>query len=181
MKIYTKKGDKGETSLFGGQRVLKSAKRISAYGTIDELNSILGLAEAFGLSTESAERIENVQRHLFVLGSDLATPSTSKARIDRIGGAEVEFLENAIDEMEMSLEPLKNFILPGGSPAGAVLHVARTVCRRAERITIECSQEEDISEVAIQYLNRLSDFLFVLARYENHISGKPEKTWAPVR
>lgn len=181
MKIYTKKGDKGETSLFGGQRVLKSAKRISAYGTTDELNSILGLADAFGLSPESAERVESVQQHLFVLGSDLATPNTSKTRIDRIGEAEVEFLEKAIDKMEENLEPLKNFILPGGSPAGAVLHVARTVCRRAERLTIECSQEEDISEIAIQYLNRLSDFLFVLARYENHLSGNSEKTWAPVR
>jgi cob(I)alamin adenosyltransferase len=177
MKIYTKKGDTGETSLFGGQRVSKSSKRITAYGTVDELNTVLGMAAAFGLSKRGAEFVEPLQKHLFVLGSDLATPKTKKTRIDRIGEVEVEFLEKAIDEMEETLPPLKNFILPGGNPTGSILHFARTVCRRAERITVECRHEEDISEVAIMFINRLSDFLFVLARYENSQAGAEETAW----
>ena len=181
MKIYTKKGDSGNTSLFGGQRVSKSSKRIDAYGTVDELNSILGMASSFGLSEKSAVLVETVQQQLFVLGADLATPASKDARIERIGHSEVEFLEKAIDEMEEDLEPLKNFILPGGAQAGATLHFARTVCRRAERITVECRHEEEISEVAIMYINRLSDFLFVLARYENSVAGTEEKTWVADR
>ncbi|WP_421775397.1 cob(I)yrinic acid a,c-diamide adenosyltransferase [Gracilimonas sp.] len=181
MKIYTKKGDSGNTSLFGGQRVSKSSKRIDAYGTVDELNSILGMAAAHGLSDKGAELIETVQQQLFVLGADLATPQSREVRIERIGNSEVDFLENAIDEMEEALEPLKNFILPGGAEAGATLHFARTVCRRAERITVECRHEEEISEVAIMYINRLSDFLFVLARFENKEAGTEEKTWIPAR
>jgi cob(I)alamin adenosyltransferase len=179
MKIYTKKGDSGNTSLFGGQRVSKSSKRIDSYGTVDELNSILGMATSFGLSEKGAELLETVQQQLFVLGADLATPQTKKVRINRIEESEVEYLENAIDKMEETLEPLKNFILPGGAQAGATLHFARTVCRRAERITVECRHEEEISEVAIMYINRLSDFLFVLARYENSQAGTEEKTWIP--
>lgn len=179
MKIYTKKGDSGNTSLFGGQRVSKSSKRIDAYGTVDELNSILGMATSFGLSSKGSQFVEKVQQQLFVLGADLATPATKDIRIDRISHAEVEFLENAIDEMEEELDPLKNFILPGGANAGSTLHFARTVCRRAERITVECRHEEEISEVAIIYINRLSDFLFVLARYENKEAGKQETTWIP--
>ncbi|MGN8224803.1 cob(I)yrinic acid a,c-diamide adenosyltransferase [Gracilimonas sp. BCB1] len=181
MKIYTKKGDSGNTSLFGGQRVSKSSKRIDAYGTVDELNSILGMAAAHGLSEKGAELIKTVQQQLFVLGADLATPQSKEVRIERIGHSEVEFLEKAIDEMEETLEPLKNFILPGGAEAGAALHFARTVCRRAERITVECRHEEEISEVAIMYINRLSDFLFVLARFENKEAGTEEKTWIPAR
>ncbi|MCP9292329.1 MULTISPECIES: cob(I)yrinic acid a,c-diamide adenosyltransferase [Gracilimonas] len=181
MKIYTKKGDSGNTSLFGGQRVSKSSKRIDAYGTVDELNSILGMAAAYGLSEKGAELIETVQQQLFVLGADLATPQSKEVRIERIGQSEVEFLEKAIDEMEETLEPLKNFILPGGAEAGSTLHFARTVCRRAERITVECRHEEEISEVAIMYINRLSDFLFVLARFENKEAGTEEKTWIPAR
>jgi cob(I)alamin adenosyltransferase len=179
MKIYTRKGDSGNTSLFGGQRVSKSSKRIDAYGTVDELNSILGMAAAHGLSDKGAELIETVQQQLFVLGADLATPQSKEVRIERIGQAEVEFLEQAIDEMEKTLEPLKNFILPGGTEAGATLHFGRTVCRRAERITVECRHEEEISEAAIMYINRLSDFLFVLARFENKEAGTEEKTWIP--
>ncbi len=177
MKIYTKKGDTGETSLFGGQRVSKSSKRINAYGTVDELNTVLGMASSFGLSEKGAKLMEPLQQHLFVLGADLATPKTRKTRIDRIGNEQVEFLENAIDEMEGTLKPLKNFILPGGGPTGSTLHFARTVCRRAERITVECRHEEDISEVAIKFINRLSDFLFVLARYENSQAGVEETAW----
>ncbi|MDR9415201.1 MAG: cob(I)yrinic acid a,c-diamide adenosyltransferase [Gracilimonas sp.] len=179
MKIYTKTGDSGNTSLFGGQRVSKSSKRIDAYGTVDELNSILGMAAAYGLSEKGAELLELVQQQLFVLGADLATPATKDVRIERIGQSEVNFLEKSIDEMEEQLQPLKNFILPGGGKAGATLHFARTVCRRAERITVECRHEEEISEVAIMYINRLSDFLFVFARYENKLAGKEEKTWIP--
>lgn len=180
MKIYTKKGDKGETSLFGGQRVPKNSKRINAYGTVDELNTVIGIAASYGLSEKGAGLIEVIQQHLFVLGSDLATPVSSKTRIDRIGSGEVEFLEKAIDEMEEQLQPLKHFILPGGSATGATLHFARTVCRRAERWIVECSLEEEISETAIQYINRMSDFLFVLARFENQSAGTSETEWIPV-
>lgn len=179
MKIYTKKGDTGETSLFGGQRVSKSSKRIDAYGTVDEMNSILGISASYGLSKKGNEWVETVQQQLFVLGADLATPKSRKVKIERISNNEIEFLEKAIDEMEEFLEPLKNFILPGGAQSGATLHFARTVCRRAERITVETSQDEEISEEAIKYLNRLSDFLFVLARYENKKAGNEEKTWIP--
>lgn len=181
MKIYTKKGDSGNTSLFGGQRVSKSSKRIDSYGTVDELNSILGMVISFGISEKGAEFLETIQQQLFVLGADLATPASKDVRIERIGHSEVKFLEKAIDEMEEDLEPLKNFILPGGANAGATLHFARTVCRRAERITVECRHEEEISEVAIMYINRLSDFLFVLARYENKQAGTRETGWIPER
>lgn len=181
MKIYTRKGDTGETSLFGGQRVSKSSKRIAAYGTVDEMNSILGTAIAFGLSEQGQKLLRTIQEQLFILGADLATPRSREVRINRIGEEEVKFLEQSIDEMEEHLEPLKNFILPGGSPAGATLHHARTVCRRAERVTVECRHEEEISENAITYMNRLSDFLFVLARFENKEAGTEEQTWVPSR
>lgn len=181
MKIYTKQGDSGNTALFGGTRVSKSSKRINAYGTVDELNSILGMATSFGLSDKGAEMMETVQQQLFVLGADLATPNSKNTRIQRIGEDEVKFLEQAIDEMEESLEPLQNFILPGGAHAGSTLHFARTVCRRAERITVECRHEEEISDAAIMYLNRLSDFLFVIARFENKQAGNQETAWIPTK
>lgn len=179
MKIYTKKGDQGETSLFGGTRVPKSSARIEAYGTVDELNSILGVAASHGLSNKGARWIAQVQQDLFVLGADLATPPDSQTRINRIDETAIAFLEQAIDTMEETLPPLKNFILPGGSPQGATLHLARTVCRRAERATVACGQTEEISERTIKYLNRLSDFFFVLARFENKQAGQPEETWQP--
>lgn len=179
MKIYTKKGDSGETSLFGGQRVSKTSKRIGAYGTVDELNSVLGLASAYEINPKTKKLLDKIQVQLFVLGADLATPISKKNTIDRIGNEEINFLENAIDELEESLEPLISFILPGGSPAGATLHIARTVCRRAERLTVDCASSEEISEASIKYLNRLSDFLFVLARFENLKSGKEETKWLP--
>ncbi len=181
MKIYTKKGDQGETSLYGGQRVSKSSKRIEAYGTVDELNSILGMASALQATDYSKEAILTVQNHLFVLGADLATPHSKEVRIERISSSEIEWLEKSIDFMEDALPPLKSFILPGGSQAGSIFHFARTVCRRAERITVECSKEEQISEEAIMYLNRLSDFLFVLARYENHRANQEETPWTPTK
>lgn len=179
MKIYTKKGDSGETSLFGGQRVSKSSMRIEAYGTVDELNSILGVATSHGVDKRSKELLDEIQKQLFVLGSDLATPPSKKLKIDRISESEITFLENAIDELEEHLEPLISFILPGGSSAGATLHVGRTVCRRAERLAVECAKHDEISEFAIKYLNRLSDFLFVLARFENKKSGNEETKWLP--
>lgn len=180
MKIYTKKGDKGQTSLFGGQRVSKSSKRIETYGTVDELNSVLGTTSALPVTDYTRELVIIVQNHLFVLGSDLATPHNKETRIDRISADEIEFLEKSIDYMESTLPPLKHFILPGGSHAGSIFHFARTVCRRAERATVACQQEEEISELALMYLNRLSDFLFVLARYENHESNQVETAWAPI-
>lgn len=179
MKIYTKKGDGGETSLFGGQKVPKSSIRISSYGTVDELNSILGMVLAEVHTEKTGELLRLIQTQLFVLGADLATPLSKKVRIERITSKEIEFLEQSIDDMEVYLPPLKSFILPGGSKAGATIHYARTVCRRAERITVECSKVVELSPLTIQYLNRLSDFLFVLARYENHNSGTEETPWIP--
>ena len=181
MKIYTKKGDKGKTSLFGGDRVAKSSLRIEAYGTVDELNSVVGLAASYSLSDKGQELLNKVQENLFVLGADLATPPSYKARINRIDEQAITFLEDIIDEMEEALDPLKNFILPGGSQQGATLHLARTVCRRAERAAVACSEQEEISELTIKYLNRLSDFLFVWARFENKQAGIREDIWKPER
>ncbi len=179
MKIYTKRGDSGDTSLFGGDRVSKSSERITAYGTVDELNSIVGLAASYKLSKKGSDLLRTVQELLFILGADLATPPSSKTRIDRIDEQDITFLEDAIDEMEKDLEPLKNFILPGGSQPGATLHVARTVCRRAERAAVACQETDEISDECIKFLNRLSDFLFVIARYENKQAGVREETWKP--
>ncbi|MDZ7715809.1 MAG: cob(I)yrinic acid a,c-diamide adenosyltransferase [Balneolaceae bacterium] len=180
MKIYTKKGDSGQTSLFGGSRVSKSSARIEAYGTVDELNSVIGLAASYSLSPKGTKWAKKVQESLFVLGADLATPPSIKDRHrQNLEEEEIAFLEEAIDKMEEDLEPLKNFILPGGAEAGATLHVARTVCRRAERATVACSKQEKVSDETIKFLNRLSDFLFVLARYENKHAGTAEETWQP--
>lgn len=181
MKIYTKRGDKGNTSLFGGTRVSKSSARIDAYGTVDELNSVIGLAAGHGLSPKGKEWAQKIQKNLFVLGADLATPPSYKERIDRIDEEAIRFLEETIDEIEEGLPQLKHFILPGGASQGAALHLARTVCRRAERAAVQCAKEEDISELTIKYLNRLSDFLFVWARYENKQAESTETQWKPER
>jgi cob(I)alamin adenosyltransferase len=181
MKIYTKKGDSGETSLFGGDRVSKSSERIEAYGNVDEINSLVGLTASYDLSDKGTKYLRKVQEQLFVLGADLATPPSSQTRINRIGKEDIQFLEDAIDEMEKDLETLKNFILPGGSQPGATLHVARTVCRRAERATVACQEVDNVSDECLKYLNRLSDFLFVVARYENKQAGIREETWKPDR
>ncbi|MDZ7690373.1 MAG: cob(I)yrinic acid a,c-diamide adenosyltransferase [Balneolaceae bacterium] len=181
MKIYTKRGDKGDTSLYGGARVSKSSARIKAYGTVDELNSWLGLALEYTRSEKAKNVLEEIQKHLFILGADLATPPDAKTRISRIEETHVVFLENAIDEMSEELPELKNFILPGGAESGSRLHVARTICRRAERAVVECSNHEQVSDVALKYLNRLSDLLFVAARFENKNAGTPETTWKPER
>lgn len=179
MKIYTKKGDQGNTSLFGGQNVLKSSSRIAAYGTVDELNSVIGLVLAGEVTADVREMLSDLQNALFVLGADLATPVDGKNRIDRISEDHISGLESRIDDMESELPPLKNFILPGGSAAAAGIHLARTVCRRAERHAVECAQQEPLNEHSLVYLNRLSDFLFVLGRFENMRSGTAETPWIP--
>jgi len=179
MKIYTKRGDSGNTSLYGGKRVSKSAARIKAYGTVDELNSFLGLASSYGLSERGTKLIEKIQKQLFILGADLATPPSSHTRIDRISQDDTDFLEEEIDQLEKELETIRNFILPGGAPTGATLHTARTICRKAERSAVACQESDTISELCIKYLNRLSDFLFVLARYENKEAGEREIQWKP--
>lgn len=179
MKIYTKKGDGGETSLFGGQKVKKSAARIATYGTVDELNSVLGMALTYPHAKQTGTYLKQLQHDLFVLGADLATPVTKDTRIERISESQVQFLENAIDEMDAELPPLKNFILPGGNRSGATIHFARTVCRRAERHAVACGEDEELSPLSIVYLNRLSDFLFVLGRFENFKSKTEETPWIP--
>lgn len=177
MKIYTKKGDGGTTSLFGGKKVLKNDFRIEAYGTVDELNSVLGIILTYPLSEKGDQLLQHLQHQLFILGADLATPLSKKTKIERIGNQDIEVLEQWIDTLEEDLAPLISFILPGGSPAGATLHMARTVCRRAERKTVALNQVEDISANSIIYLNRLSDLLFVLARFENLNTGEKETPW----
>lgn len=184
MKIYTKTGDDGTTGLFGGQRVSKDHIRIDAYGSVDELNSVIGLVRAFNTEASSFdELLGTIQETLFVVGADLATP-TRKDRanisIPRVTQEDLECLESAIDRLEASLPPLKHFIMPGGSPAGAALHMARTVARRAERQIVTLVREEpETGELVIQYVNRLSDLLFVLARAVNQESGTEEHPWIP--
>jgi cob(I)alamin adenosyltransferase len=178
MEIYTKTGDKGDTSLFGGQRVPKDALRIEAYGTVDELNSALGLVRADNGDPEVDRILEQIQNELFELGADLATPqSVVKSKVKRIEPRDVQGLERILDGLERQLKSLRSFILPGGSPVAARLHFARTVCRRAERAVVRLSRNEDIGETVMVYLNRLSDLLFVLARIVNHRAGVPEVKW----
>lgn len=179
MKIYTKTGDTGDTSLFSGGRVPKHHLRVESYGTIDELNSILGVVRATKPSPQTDIWLEELQNQLFNLGADLATPLDAKADwVIRVKVEQVEWLEQTIDEMTEELEALSNFILPGGTMAAAQLHVARTVCRRAERIVSALQQNEDTSEHVIAYINRLSDWLFTLARYENKLAGESEAKWS---
>jgi cob(I)alamin adenosyltransferase len=153
---------------------------LHAYGTIDELNSMLGLALTHPVSAETAARLNMIQNELFMLGSDLATPLDANAAwIVRVAVTQVERIEHEIDAMEEKLPPLKNFILPGGIPVAAALHVARTICRRAERWVVTLSENEPINAVALQYVNRLSDWLFVAARYENWLAGRNDIVWQP--
>lgn len=180
MKIYTRTGDKGDTGLFGGGRVSKAHPRVEAYGEVDELNATIGFARAIEPMPRVDEVLVPVQRDLFAIGALLATPDRDrmhkhleKASIDE---ARIKELENAIDQGDAELEPLKAFIVPGGTPKAAALHVARTVCRRAERRVIAL-EEEDIPDVVVVYLNRLSDLLFTLARVANRQAGSGEVTW----
>jgi cob(I)alamin adenosyltransferase len=178
-KIYTRTGDAGMTALGSRQRVSKDALRVQAYGTVDELNSALGLARALGLSDRLATVLPTIQNELFHLGSDLSFTEEDKQTfaIPEIEPRHVEALEALIDELNEVVGPLENFILPGGTPGAASLHVARTVCRRAERDVVSLSHREPVGQHVLSYLNRLSDALFVMARYENHASGRPETTW----
>ncbi|MCU7496937.1 MAG: cob(I)yrinic acid a,c-diamide adenosyltransferase [Ignavibacteria bacterium] len=180
MKIYTKTGDHGETGLFGGGRVSKDNLRIEAYGTIDELNSVLGVTINDLKDKGVISLIEKIQRELFVAGSDLAAPRDKENARFQIPRVEREFsqeLERQIDFYTDQLEELKNFILPGGTRSAAQLHHARTVCRRAERLAVALNKTVEIGENIIVYLNRLSDLLFVLARYENKVAGVPDVIW----
>ncbi|MCP5099191.1 MAG: cob(I)yrinic acid a,c-diamide adenosyltransferase [Chloroflexi bacterium] len=178
-KLYTRKGDGGTTALGGGQRVPKESLRVSAYGTVDELNSFIGVAVATGLVPRLAETLPVIQNELFHMGSDLCFVEADKEKyqLPEIQGKHVEVLEVLVDELTAVVGPLKNFILPGGCLGSAHLQVARTVCRRAERETVKLSREEKVSEFIIPYLNRLSDLLFVMARYENHEKGITESLW----
>lgn len=180
-KIYTKKGDGGDTSLGGGQRVPKDNLRVQAYGTVDELNSQLGVALAVGLCDRLAAVLPAIQNELFDLGSDLCflEEDKQKYRLPQIEDRHIERLEALIDEMTAVVGPLENFILPGGSLGAAHLQVARTVCRRAEREVATLAHGESIGSHVLAYLNRLSDALFVMARYENHQRGVPEPLWRP--
>jgi len=181
MKIYTKTGDRGDTGLFGGGRVPKSHPRVDAYGEVDELNAALGLARALEPMPRIDELLVPIQRDLFAIGALLATPNLEKMRQHlekaRVDEARVAQLEQAIDDADVELEPLRSFILPGGSPKAAALHVARTVCRRAERRVVELTEVEQIPELAVVYLNRLSDLLFTLARLAAKRAGVGEVTW----
>ncbi len=178
-KIYTKQGDQGDTKLSGGQTVRKDSARVQAFGSVDELNSQIGAAIAQGLDGRLAEELSTVQNELFHLGSDLSFLESDKESIDipQIGAHHVSRLESLIDEMTDVVGPLKNFILPAGSPAAAQLHVARSVCRRAERDVITLVEHESVGTFVISYLNRLSDALFVMARYENYRKGFAERLW----
>ena len=181
MKIYTKTGDTGQTGLFGGGRVAKDDLRVEAYGDVDELNAVLGMARCIEMMPRIDEVLVPIQRDLFAIGALLATPDRDrmashleKARIDE---ARITELEYAIDDGEAELEPLRAFIIPGGTPKAAALHVARTVCRRAERHVVRLQRDVELPPLAIIYLNRLSDLLFTLARLANHRAGAGEVTW----
>lgn len=178
-RVYTRSGDDGTTGLGGGQRVPKDSLRIESYGTVDELNSSIGVALAGELDSGLADRLRTVQNDLFHLGADLCVLEADKAAMPgpRIEERHVRGLEEWIDDMNRALPPLENFILPGGSAGAARLHVARTVCRRAERLVVHLSHAEPIGAFVIPYLNRLSDALFVMARYENFRQSVPDVTW----
>jgi cob(I)alamin adenosyltransferase len=178
MKIYTKTGDGGETGLFGGTRVPKDDVRVAAYGTVDELNAALGLARC-DVPAELDPVLERLQSDLLVLGAELACApgKTDRLKLDLLGERDVARLETQIDASESALSPLENFILPGGTATAARLHVARTVCRRAEREILTLTRTSEVRRELLVYLNRLSDLLFVLARRANAISGVPDVPW----
>jgi len=177
MKIYTRGGDGGETSLYGGQRVLKNVERVETYGTVDECNAVLGAALTLIQDAEARVVLTRVQGELFEVGADLATPLARGDAAGRLGADATARLEAEIDRFEAELPPLRHFILPGGSPGGAALHQARAVCRRAERCLVTLEQAEPVNPEVGRYMNRLSDYLFVLARLVNSRAGVPEMIW----
>src|SRR5688572_14025545 len=178
-RLYTRGGDEGETSLGGGQRVPKDAPRVVAVGAVDELNACLGVALAHGLAPRLAELVPPLQNELFHLGADLCFLEEDKRKhpLPQIEARHIEALETLIDEFNTAVGPLKNFVLPGGSVGAAHLHVARTVCRRAERSVVTLARDEQVGAFALAYLNRLSDLLFAMARYENHQRGVDAPLW----
>ena len=181
MRIYTRTGDEGATALFGGGRVGKDHPRVEAYGDVDELNAALGLARSIEMMPRIDEVLVPVQRDLFAIGALLATPDHDKMREQlekaRIDEDRIAELERAIDACEAELEPLRSFIIPGGTPKAAALHVARTVCRRAERRVVHLAADIELPALTVVYLNRLSDLLFMLARVANRRAGAGEVTW----
>lgn len=183
-RIYTRSGDKGQTSLFGAGRVSKASLRIEAYGTVDELNAVLGVVRAAlagsAAGAELGAIVARVQNELFNLGSVLATPDAEmRAKLPQVEDRHVDALEAEIDRFQADLPELKNFILPGGGMPASQLHLARTVCRRAERLAVALSAEEEVDELPVRYLNRLSDALFVFARWAAHRDGERELPWQP--
>lgn len=180
MKVYTKKGDKGTTQLIGGTRVPKSSLRIEAYGTVDELNSYIGLLRDQDVSEKHKERLLETQDRLFTMGSLLAVDEEgTKMELPGLFEADVENIEHWIDDMESGLEPMKSFVLPGGHPSVSHTHIARCVCRRAERITVDLAQSSEIDPLLLRYLNRLSDYLFVLSRALTVELNATEIPWKP--
>lgn len=180
MKIYTRTGDKGLTSLFGGKRVSKADLRIDTYGTIDELNSWIGLLRDQPVNAHRSEFLIFIQDRLFTIGSNLATePGNTKVKIPALAADDITVIEKEIDNMESTLEPMKSFILPGGNQSVSFCHIARTVCRRGERLTIALHQVEPVNDLIIQFLNRLSDYLFVLSRKMAAESGAADTPWTP--
>ncbi|MBU3741676.1 MAG: cob(I)yrinic acid a,c-diamide adenosyltransferase [Candidatus Kapabacteria bacterium] len=178
-RIYTKTGDDGTTGLFGGTRVHKDDLRIEAYGTVDELNAVLGIALTCDMPDNVRQELADISSTLFTLGADLATPLDPPPTyaIPRMTADHVSKLERSIDAHDEVLEPLKAFILPGGTPAASYLHLARTVCRRAERCTVALARRDDIGDHVVHYLNRLSDYLFTAARAVNHVAGVQDVPW----
>ncbi|WP_100076885.1 cob(I)yrinic acid a,c-diamide adenosyltransferase [Chryseobacterium camelliae] len=186
MKIYTKTGDKGQTALYGGTRVSKASARVESYGNIDELNSFIGIAKSHIEDAEVLRQLKKIQFDLFTVGSEAATPAdklmlaNGKSRLPLvISETETEELEQWMDAFDEQLEPLQYFILPGGGKAATFLHAARTICRRSERSLVFLNESEEVRPELIKYLNRLSDYLFVLARYVSKINHEPEEYWNP--
>lgn len=181
MKIYTRTGDEGETGLFGGGRVPKDHIRVAAYGEVDELNSAIGLIRATAPTDLHDALLEEIQRDLFSIGGHLATPDPDKVREAlakaSLSDARVTVMEDTIDRLDTELPPLRAFILPGGTPKAAAFHLARTVCRRAERAVVALSRETEVPALFVIYLNRLSDLLFALARHANLTAGQADQTW----
>lgn len=178
MKIYSRRGDQGQTSLFSGERVDKDLPRVATYGTLDELNSVLGIALAFSQNEKVRKILLSLQHKLFKAGADLASTTSQKRRIDRIQETDWRHLETIIDELQGEVPTLKDFILPGGSSGAAFLQLGRAVCRRAERQLVALMKiDQDVNSQLLIYLNRLSDLLFVAARYENIFEGGREEIW----
>jgi cob(I)alamin adenosyltransferase len=179
MKIYTKTGDDGTTGLFGGGRVPKDHPRVAAYGAVDELNCHIGWVRSMRVPADVDEALGRIQDELFTLGADLATPADAKAasKVRRVVSEDADWLEQSIDRFDAEIPPLRTFVLPGGAPAAAAVHLARAVCRRAERASVTLAREEPVGPATVIYLNRLSDFLFTLGRVLNHRASVPETPW----